>query len=125
MTVAIDEPIELAPYDPRWASLYAADAAELASTLGDRMRAVEHFGSTAVAGLCAKPIIDILVAFVEWPLNSPDREALISLGYEYLGESGVAGREYFRRRAGHATNLAVVEWGGALWNDNIALRDYL
>jgi GrpB-like predicted nucleotidyltransferase (UPF0157 family) len=54
-----------------------------------------------------------------------DREALKSLGYEYLGEAGVVCREYFRRRGPHDTNLAVVEWNGQLWTDNLVLRDYL
>jgi GrpB-like predicted nucleotidyltransferase (UPF0157 family) len=121
----IDEPIEVVPYDARWAAWYAVDAAELAYAVGRRVRAVEHFGSTAIAGLCAKPIIDVLVAFVEWPLALCDRVALESLAYEYLGEAGVPGREYFRRRAEHATNVAVVEWGGALWMDNLVLRDFL
>lgn len=121
----IDEPIEITPHDPRWAARYARDAAELRRAMGERLRGIEHFGSTAVSGLLAKPIIDVLVAPVEWPLHPLDRRALEALGYEHLGEAGVAGREYFRRRVSHATNLAVVELGGALWNDNLAIRDYL
>jgi GrpB-like predicted nucleotidyltransferase (UPF0157 family) len=125
MSDTIDEPIEIVEPDPRWARWYIDDAAQLWNALGARLRAVEHFGSTAVPGLVAKPIIDILVAPKEWPLASVDRQALEGLGYAYLGEAGVPGREYFRRRAEHATNLAVVEWEAPLWTDNIAVRDYL
>jgi GrpB-like predicted nucleotidyltransferase (UPF0157 family) len=125
MPPELDEPIEIVPYDPRWASLYAADAAEITRVLADRVRAVEHFGSTAVEGLDGKPIIDILVAVAQWPLPDAGRRCFDALGYEYLGEAGVKGRQYFRRRAAHATNLAVVELGGSLWSDNLALRDYL
>jgi GrpB-like predicted nucleotidyltransferase (UPF0157 family) len=123
--VGVDEPIEISEYDPRWATWYAHDAAELRGALGKRLRELEHFGSTAVTGLAAKPVIDILVSPVEWPLAGSDQKAIEALGYEYLGEAGVAGREYFRRRTEHSTNLAVVEWGGALWNDNVVVRDYL
>lgn len=125
MQTEIDERIEMAEPDPHWALWYAQDAAELQRALGERVRSVEHFGSTAVIGLRAKPIIDILVAPAVWPLATEDRSELIGLGYEYLGEAGIPGREYFRRRTEHATNLAVVRWAGALWNDNLAIRDYL
>ena len=76
-------------------------------------------------GIAAKPVIDILVAPVEWPLAAIDRRTLQRLGYEYLGEANVPGREYFRRRTAHDTNLAVVQWGSSLWSDNLLLRDFL
>jgi GrpB-like predicted nucleotidyltransferase (UPF0157 family) len=125
MAARIDEPIEVTAYDAHWPDWYAEDAAELRTALAGRLRSVEHFGSTAVVGLAAKPIVDILVAPIEWPLSAGDRRALESLGYEYLGEAGVPGREYLRRRRPHATNLAVVEGDSALWRDNLAVRDYL
>jgi GrpB-like predicted nucleotidyltransferase (UPF0157 family) len=125
MPADIDEPIEIVSYDERWPDWYADDAAEVRRVIGGRLLAIEHFGSTAVIGLVAKPIIDVLVALVEWPLTEDDRHALESLGYEYVGEAGVSGREYLRRRSPHATNLAVVKRDGAVWRDNLAFRDYL
>jgi GrpB-like predicted nucleotidyltransferase (UPF0157 family) len=121
----IDEEITVVEYDPRWVEWYAADAREIMATLGVRVRELQHFGSTSVHGLAAKPVIDILVAPQEWPLVAEDRDGLQLLGYEHLGEAGVPGREYFRRRAEHHTNLAVVEWGGVLWSQNLLVRDYL
>lgn len=126
MPADVDEPIEVTAYDPWWPSWYAEDAAEIGRALGGRLRAIEHFGSTAVMALAAKPIVDILVAPAEWPLALRDQSDLGSLGYEYLGEAGVPGREYFRRRRHHhPTNLSVVRWDGPLWQDNVAVRDYL
>jgi GrpB-like predicted nucleotidyltransferase (UPF0157 family) len=125
MSIAVDEAIQVVEYDPQWPEYYRSDATELQTALRSRVRGIEHFGSTSVPGLAAKPIIDILVGPVQWPIASKDRETLESLGYEYLGEAGVPGREYFRRRAAHDTNVAVVEWESPLWNDNVALRDYL
>lgn len=121
----VDEPIELLAHDPHWAELFERDAREIRDALAERVLGIEHFGSTAVAGLLAKPIIDVLVAPVEWPLTQADEAILQSLGYELLGEAGVPGHIYFRRRNPHATNLAVVQWGSVLWNDNLLLRDYL
>ena len=125
MLADLDESIAVTAYDPQWTSWYESDSAELRQTLGHRLRALEHFGSTAVAALTSKPIVDILVAPVHWPLSELDRDAVSALGYEHMGEAGVTGREYFRRRRAHATNLAVVEFDGALWSDNLAIRDYL
>ncbi|MEO8181727.1 MAG: GrpB family protein [Deltaproteobacteria bacterium] len=68
----VDEPMHLEHYDAAWASWFAADAEELKATLGQRLRALEHFGSTAVPGTLAKPVVDILVvptdnlAVVSW-----------------------------------------------------------
>jgi GrpB-like predicted nucleotidyltransferase (UPF0157 family) len=55
-------PITLAGYDPRWPVLFAREDARIRAALGGRAVAVEHVGSTAVPGLAAKPIIDILLA---------------------------------------------------------------
>jgi GrpB-like predicted nucleotidyltransferase (UPF0157 family) len=121
----IDEEITVVEYEPRWAEWYEADASEIVAALGVRVREVEHFGSTSVRGLVAKPIIDVLVGPREWPLVAQDRDSLAALGYEHLGEAGVPGREYFRRRAEHDTNVAVVEWGKGLWSQNLLVRNYL
>ena len=121
----LDEPIQVVDHDPQWSEDYRSDASELAAALAAWNPAIEHFGSTSVPGLAAKPIIDILVGFEQWPMLEAVSAALQSLGYEYLGEAGVPGREYFRRRRLHDTNIAVVKHRDRLWNDNVLLRDYL
>ena len=57
-----DGPIHLAEYDPEWPALYEREAARIRSILGDRVRLLEHAGSTSVPGLSAKPIIDMVLA---------------------------------------------------------------
>ena len=54
-------PIRLCPYDPRWPEQFRREAEKIRAALGDRALAVEHVGSTSVPGLCAKPILDILL----------------------------------------------------------------
>jgi len=59
---AVREPISLAPYDPEWPKLFESEADFLWRTLPRSLvKRIEHFGSTAVPGLAAKPVIDILV----------------------------------------------------------------
>jgi GrpB-like predicted nucleotidyltransferase (UPF0157 family) len=123
--VTLDEPIQIVDHDPRWFEEYRSDAAEIEIALAAWSPMLEHSGSTSVPGLAAKPIIDILVGLQQWPMPEGVPNALRPLGYEHLGEAGVPGREYFRRRRLHGTNLAVVECKGRLWNENVLLRDYL
>jgi GrpB-like predicted nucleotidyltransferase (UPF0157 family) len=55
-------PIVLVDYDPAWPKLFAREAERIGRALGERIRTLEHVGSTSVPGLAAKPIIDILLA---------------------------------------------------------------
>ncbi len=50
---------------------------------------------------------------------------LQTLGYEDLGEAGIPGRLYFRRRHPYAFNVHLVSWGSELWTNNLLLRDFL
>jgi GrpB-like predicted nucleotidyltransferase (UPF0157 family) len=61
----LDGPVLLADYDPAWPGLYQREAARIRSMLGDRVLLLEHVGSTAVPGLAAKPIIDILLVVAD------------------------------------------------------------
>jgi GrpB-like predicted nucleotidyltransferase (UPF0157 family) len=55
------KPIEIEEYDPGWPALYEREAARVRSALGDRVIRLEHAGSTAVPGLPAKPIVDMVL----------------------------------------------------------------
>jgi GrpB-like predicted nucleotidyltransferase (UPF0157 family) len=92
--------------------------------LGVHALDVEHIGSTAVPGLGSKPIVDIMVAVPALDLEAPNI-AIATLGYESLGEAGVSGRRYFRKRAPQSFNVHFALLDGALWRANLALRDYL
>jgi GrpB-like predicted nucleotidyltransferase (UPF0157 family) len=61
----VDGPVYLADYDPAWPVRYEREAARVRDLLGDRVRVLEHVGSTSVPGLPAKPIIDMLLAVAD------------------------------------------------------------
>lgn len=69
----VNGPVTLVPYDPEWPALYAQEAARIREALGMRVVQLEHIGSTAVPGLTAKPIIDIML-IVE---DSGDEDAYV------------------------------------------------
>ena len=60
-----DDTIVLVDHDPAWATLYAREAERISTALGPAALRVEHAGSTAVPGLAAKPIIDIVLAVAD------------------------------------------------------------
>ena len=61
----VDGPVHLADYDPDWPVLYKREAARVRGLLGDRVRLLEHVGSTSVPGLPAKPVLDMLLAVAD------------------------------------------------------------
>ena len=58
----LNGPVHLDDYDPDWPNWFEREAARIRGALGQRVRLLEHVGSTSVPGLAAKPIIDIVLA---------------------------------------------------------------
>ena len=75
-----DAPVEVVAYDPAWPAAYAAERERLAPLLGDGVE-LHHFGSTAVPGLAAKPVID-MIALVE-DFDAPIAALVGHGGYQY------------------------------------------
>jgi GrpB-like predicted nucleotidyltransferase (UPF0157 family) len=98
--------IEITPYDPGWPQAFAAEALALRANL-PVLRALEHIGSTAVPGLAAKPIIDMMGAvdtLADLPQHLP---ALASLGYR-LVETGMRDR-LFLQRPGYNLHIVTLQ----------------
>ncbi len=82
----VQEDVLVVPYDPTWPGLFRQEKEHLLSCLpADLIRRIEHFGSTAVPGLSAKPIVDMLVEVTS--LDETKRRVvpiLESQGYDYF-----------------------------------------
>ena len=122
--------IVVVEYDPSWPARYERERAGIVEALGDVMEgvvAVEHVGSTAVPGLAAKPIIDIIVGVRELPVGEGCIQPLESLGYEYRGllETGIPGRYYFRKGNPRSHHLHMVQHGTEFWQRHLLFRDLL
>jgi len=122
--IEVDEPVELLAYDQTWIEDFRQESERLKRKLRDEVIAIEHIGSTAIPDLQSKPIIDVMVGVATTSLRTEVIAPLLD-EYESLGEAGVAGRLYFRKRGKTAVNAHVVEHLGTIWNDNILLREYL
>jgi GrpB-like predicted nucleotidyltransferase (UPF0157 family) len=118
----------LVDYDPVWESAFLEEKEHIGGALGAIAKGIEHYGSTAVPGMRAKPILDILVGVS--PISDWDkcRSPLESLGYDYAANAGVPGHYIFGRGrdSSERTHLVhVVEFLGHEWRINIALREAL
>lgn len=116
----------LVDYDPGWADAFEEECNRLAAALSGVALGIEHYGSTAVPGMRAKPILDILVGVEPlsnwWLCHDP----LLALGYDYAERAGVPLHHIFGRGrdATERTHLVhVVEYLGQSWRSNLALRD--
>ncbi|WP_333651636.1 GrpB family protein [Lacrimispora sp.] len=74
-------PITLIEYDPHWPELFNQESYRIQSILGCRVLQLEHVGSTSIPGLCAKPIIDILLAVADSSDEPSYVPALETAGY--------------------------------------------
>ncbi|MEO8437884.1 MAG: GrpB family protein [Chloroflexota bacterium] len=120
-----DGPIVLAEYDPAWPATYEAEAARIRSTLGDRVRLLEHAGSTSVPGLAAKPVIDIILAVPDSADEGAFVPAMEAAGYVLR----IREPDWFEHRLfrgpGAAINLHVFSEGCPEIDRMLAFRDRL
>jgi GrpB-like predicted nucleotidyltransferase (UPF0157 family) len=89
--------VELVEYDFGWPDRYETEAALILEAAESRAVAIEHVGSTAVPGMAAKPIIDLLLAVDDLEQFAPLIDAFGQIGYVSTEElhTGVPGRLVF------------------------------
>lgn len=122
-----EAPVEIEPYDPAWPGLFEQERRTLLETIGRWLAGpVEHIGSTAVPGLAAKPVIDIMAGVASLDASRPAIAALVSAGYCHFPYRPDKEHWFckpspaFRTHHLHLVPLDSPQWAGAL-----AFRDYL
>ena len=116
------------PHDPEWAEAFAAEARALTGAIGGTCVAIHHIGSTAIAGILAKPIIDMLGVVGDFGELQSASGRIEALGYIAMGAFGIEGRRYYRKdnAEGQRTHhLHVYETGSPHIERHLAFRDYL
>jgi GrpB-like predicted nucleotidyltransferase (UPF0157 family) len=86
--------IVIVEYDPTWPDEFECLRTRVADAVGDAAVAIEHVGSTAVPGLAAKPLIDMVVVVEPHHMQTAVKR-LVAIGYVHQGNLGVEGREAF------------------------------
>jgi GrpB-like predicted nucleotidyltransferase (UPF0157 family) len=129
LIVEMSRRVEVIAYHTDWPAQFEAEAALLRNAFGNTLVTVYHFGSTAIPGTSAKPIIDILLTVKD--INCADDERILGnlrdLGYNAVGEYGIPGRRFFYKgtydvRTHH---LHVYQQDNSHILRHIAFRDYL
>jgi GrpB-like predicted nucleotidyltransferase (UPF0157 family) len=129
LTAAIYEEVQLREYDPSWPAAYAAERERLSSLLPGVFIDLEHIGSTAVPGLPAKPIIDILAAVESMAMAESAAELICLSGYTTSAQFNetLSDRKWFMRwENGRRTHhLHVVVHDGKAWHERLRFRNAL
>ncbi|MCG7493442.1 GrpB family protein [Thalassobius sp. Cn5-15] len=116
------------PHDPAWAEAFATEAAALHAALPDVALTLYHIGSTAIPGILAKPIIDLMGVVPELAQIDRHDDAMQALGYEVMGAFGIDGRRYYRKfdaNGQRSHHLHVFATGAPDITRHLAFRDYL
>ena len=119
--------IRVVPYDPFWEVEYENESQKIKNILKDILVEVYHIGSTAVKGLAAKSIIDIMPVVTNISLVDKHNKEFVAIGYECMGEFGIEGRRYFRKGGDNRTHqIHIFEQSNHKdINRHIAVRDFL
>jgi GrpB-like predicted nucleotidyltransferase (UPF0157 family) len=130
----LQEEVSLAPYDPAWPRMFEEEKRHLLECLPkDLIRRIEHFGSTAIPGLAAKPIVDVLVEVSSLEETRASVAPLLEAeGYDYFwrptrGDDGPPFYAWFIKRNADGIrthHVHMVERDFEHW-DRLLFRDYL
>ena len=129
LIAAINEEVKLHDYDPSWPGLFSIEEASLRTLLPGTFLDIQHVGSTAVPGMVAKPIIDILAGVGSMSIAESLADPLRSSGYTTSAEfnASLSDRKWFMRwKNGHRTHhLHVVVHKSQVWHEHLRFRDTL
>lgn len=127
LRAAVDEPIRLAPYDPAWPSRFAEERAALSEAIGAwAPGGIHHVGSTAVPGLDAKPIVDILVGVDGLEESRACFEPLATLDYLYAPYRADEMHWFCKPSPNRRTHhLHLVPTDSSRFREELAFRDWL
>jgi len=122
-----DEPVRVVPYDPSWPERFEAERALLADAIGPWVAGgIHHVGSTAVPGLDAKPVIDILVEVADLATSRACFEPLARLAYLYAPYRAEEMHWFCKPHPSRRTHhLHFVPAGSVRARDELAFRDLL
>jgi GrpB-like predicted nucleotidyltransferase (UPF0157 family) len=115
------------PYDSSWPEKFESEGLLLAPVLAPWLVGpIEHVGSTAVPGLAAKPVIDIMAAVRDLPSSMPAIEALKSSSYCYFEYRADVMHWFCKPSPVERTHhLHLIPFDSSLWRDRLAFRDRL
>jgi GrpB-like predicted nucleotidyltransferase (UPF0157 family) len=126
---AMTSPLTFVEYSDDWPVLFESEARLLREAFASEPVRIEHIGSTAVPGMDAKPIVDILLGAASLQAIERRIGTFVAHGYRYVPEyeGELPERRYFVKPAAgdERFHLHAVEADGIFWRDHLAVRDVL
>jgi GrpB-like predicted nucleotidyltransferase (UPF0157 family) len=120
--------VEVVSHNPKWQEAFEIESKYVANVLGENVVAIHHIGSTAIPGIYAKPVIDLLVEVKDIIKVDEQSLGMGTLGYEVMGEFGISGRRFFLKNShgGIRTHhIHIFEAVSEQVERHLAFRDYL
>jgi GrpB-like predicted nucleotidyltransferase (UPF0157 family) len=118
--------VRLTSFSEEWALMFQKEVHILSEIFGDEIIRFEHFGSTSVHGLKAKPVIDMMGIVKDIHKIDLFNEQMESLGYDVVGEYGIEGRRFFRKGGENRTHhIHIYQYDNPQIARHLIFRDYL
>src|SRR6185503_19220240 len=117
--------VSLHDYTPLWADLYREEEIRIRAAVGHLIIDLQHIGSTAIPGIKAKPILDMMAGIAQLDQALLCQAPLQAIGYDYIVGAGIANDYVFGKGAARTHYLHVVEYGGEKWTNHLRFRDRL
>ena len=117
--------VSLNDYTPLWADLYREEEGRIRAAVGHLIVDLQHIGSTAIPGIKAKPILDMMAGVTQLEKAILCKAPLEAIGYDYIADADIANDYVFGKGVARTHYLHVVEYGGAKWINHLCFRDRL
>jgi GrpB-like predicted nucleotidyltransferase (UPF0157 family) len=118
--------VRLTEFSENWAIMFQQEAQFLSGIFGDEIIKFEHFGSTSIYGLKAKPVIDMMCIVKGIDKVDAFNDQMNSLGYDVAGEWGIEGRRLFRKGGENRTHhIHFYQIDNPQIERHLIFRDYL
>lgn len=121
--------VTVVEYSPVWPDLFEQEKRLLQSVLANTGAVIEHVGSTAVPGMAAKPIIDLMLGLRDFSQANSLIPKITAQGYLYISkhEDVMPDRRFFTKQQGQTKthHIHMVEIGSDFWERHLLFRNYL
>ncbi len=117
--------VRLSDHSSLWADLYREEEKRITAAIGHLIIDLQHIGSTAIPGIKAKPILDMLAGVAQLEKALLCKAPLEATGYDYIALAGIANDYVFGKGVPRTHYLHVVKYGGAKWANHLCFRDRL
>ncbi|MFS0638389.1 GrpB family protein [Mesobacillus foraminis] len=118
--------VRLTEFSENWAEMFQKEALFLKTIFGNEIIRFEHFGSTSVRGMKAKPVIDMMCMVKDIEKVDKMNEKMAKLGYDVAGEWGITGRRLYRKGGENRTHhIHFYQFDNPQIERHLIFRDYL